>query len=86
MGNRFLVYTLFPDTNVSVRIFDGKAGEFTVAAVGHNIFNRTCNTDIGRLLAEYGGGGHGGAGTVQFPIVEAEVQINEIIERLKASG
>ncbi len=85
-GNRFLVYTLFPDTNVSVRIFDGKAGEFTVAALGHNIFNKTCNTDLGLLLAEYGGGGHAGAGTVQFPITEADAGIAEIIERLKANG
>ena len=85
-GNRFLIYTLFPDANVSARLFDGLGGKFSVIAVGHSIFNRTCKTNVGKLLGEYGGGGHGGVGTAQFPKAEAEAKFQEIIERLRAAG
>lgn len=81
VGNRFLVYTMFPDANVEVRIFHGFNGT-VVAAVGHSIFNRTCNVNIGGMLAEYGGGGHKGAGTTQLPADDAEEKIKEIIDRL----
>jgi oligoribonuclease NrnB/cAMP/cGMP phosphodiesterase (DHH superfamily) len=85
-GNRFLIYTLFPDCNVSLRIFDGKGGQNLVGAIGHNIFNRTCKTNVGELCAEYGGGGHVGAGTVQFGHDEAEAKFAEIIGKMKAAG
>jgi hypothetical protein len=85
-GNRFLIYTLFPQINVSARLFDGREGAISTISLGHSIFNRTCNTNVGKLLAEYGGGGHKGAGTAQFPKVQAEAKFKEIIERLKAAG
>lgn len=85
-GNRFLVYTMFPEGNVSMRWFQGKDGNTVVAAVGHNILNRTCQTDIGHLLREYGGGGHRGAGTVQIANDHADRVFAEIIQRLKAAG
>lgn len=83
VGNRFLVYTLFPECNVEVRLFHGFNGT-VVVAVGHSIFNRTCNINAGMLLQEYGGGGHFGAGTAQLPAEEADPKINEIIQRLNA--
>lgn len=78
-GNRFLVYTMYPEANIQVRVFDGKKGEFTVVAVGHSIFNRTSTTDVGKLMDLYGGGGHRGAGTCQLPIADADVKVREII-------
>ncbi|MBI4286587.1 MAG: exopolyphosphatase [Chloroflexi bacterium] len=81
-GNRFLIYTLYPDANVEVRLFPGILNN-TVVAVGHSIFNRTCKTNVGQLLAEYGGGGHPGAGTCQIPDEEADVKIAEIVARLR---
>jgi hypothetical protein len=48
-GNRFLIYTLFPDVNVSVRVHWGPDREFVVAAVGHSILARTCETNVGDL-------------------------------------
>lgn len=81
VGNRFLVYTLFPEANVEVRIFHGFNGT-VVAAVGHSIFNRTCKVNAGMMLQEYGGGGHFGAGTAQIPAEEAGAKISEIIARL----
>jgi hypothetical protein len=85
-GNRFLVYTLFPESNVSARYWNGKDGLISTVSLGHSIFNRTCKTNVGQLLAEYGGGGHKGAGTAQFPRDEAVAKFQEIIERLKAAG
>lgn len=84
VGNRFLVYSLFPEGNVEARIFAGKGGT-TVVALGHSIFNRTCNINIGHLCATYGGGGHKGAGTCQLDPGKADEQIVEIMTILKAN-
>ena len=84
VGNRFLVYTVFPESNVEVRIFDGHQGA-VVVAVGHSIFNRTCKVNAGKMLAEYGGGGHVGAGTAQLKPEDAGSKIDAIIARLKTN-
>ena len=84
VGNRFLVYTLFPQAHSEMRILKGKGG-VTVFAVGASIFNRTCNVNIGRMLSEYGGGGHKGAGTCQIPPERAESAQKEILDRLNAN-
>lgn len=83
VGNRFLVYTLYPDANVEVRIFAGKGGQTINVAVGHSIFKRTCKVSAGDLCAKYGGGGHFGAGTCQLEPAKAEAQIGEILSALK---
>jgi len=85
-GNRFLIYTMFPQANIQVRVFDGRKGEFVVCAVGHSIFNRTSRTDVGALMDKYGGGGHRGAGTCQLPNAHAETKIREIVEQIKRDG
>ena len=85
-GNRFLIYTLFPQSNISARMFHGKDQGFVVVAVGHSIFNRTSKTHVGNLLAEYGGGGLRGAGTAQLPTDTADETISKIIERMKQDG
>ncbi len=81
-GNRFLVYTHYPEANVWLRIAWGPKREFLVATVGHNIFNRTCRVHVGGLLAKYGGGGHRGAGATPIGVENAEPIIEELIERL----
>ena len=85
-GNRFLIYTIYPEANVSVRVADGKAGEFVSVQVGHSIFNRTCKTNVGELMAKYGGGGHMGAGTCQPAPEQADGVIGEIVATLKKNG
>jgi nanoRNase/pAp phosphatase (c-di-AMP/oligoRNAs hydrolase) len=82
-GNRFFVYTLFPEANIQVRVFEGRRGEFVVCAVGHSIFNRTSRTDVGRLMDRYSGGGHRGAGTCQLPLADADTKLREIIDQIK---
>ncbi len=77
VGNRFLVYTMFPECNVEMRIFAG-LGDTTVVAVGKSIFNRTCNVNVGELCSKYGGGGHANAATCQLSPDIALKAIEEI--------
>jgi hypothetical protein len=86
LGNRFFIYTLFPEANVSVRIADGANGAFNSIQVGHSIFNRTCKTSVGSLMDHYGGGGHFGAGTAQPATAEADRVLGEIVNILKKNG
>ena len=85
-GNRFLVYSLFPNANVSLRVHWGPRDETVIAAVGHSIFNRTCKTSVGELMSRYGGGGHRGAGTCVLPLDKAADAIDEILFELQANG
>lgn len=85
-GNRFLVYTLFPEANVSLRVHWGPRDDTVIAAVGHSIFNRTCNTSVGDLMSKFGGGGHKGAGTCVLPLERAADAIDEILFELQANG
>jgi nanoRNase/pAp phosphatase (c-di-AMP/oligoRNAs hydrolase) len=85
-GNRFLIYTLFPETNVSLRVHWGPAHHSVIAAVGHSIFNRTCRTSVGDLMSRYGGGGHQGAGTCVLPLDKAADAIDEILFALQNNG
>lgn len=65
-GNRFMIYSLYPQANISVWIVSGRAGEGCSAAVGHSVLNRTSKVDVGTLMLKYGGGGHYAVGTCQF--------------------
>ncbi len=85
-GNRFLVYSLFPEANVSLRVHWGPRADTVVVAVGHSIFNRTCNTSVGELMSRYAGGGHRGAGTCIVPLDRAADVIDEILTELQANG
>jgi hypothetical protein len=85
-GNRFLIYELFPTANVSVRVADGHDGSFVSIQVGHSVLKRDCRTNVGDLMAQYGGGGHLGAGTCQPQRPEARRVLGEIVAALKANG
>jgi hypothetical protein len=84
VGNRFLVFTMFPQCNAEMRIFPG-LGDTTVVAIGHSIFNRTCKVNVGELSAKHGGGGHKGAATCQLAPDIAEKAIADILAKLKAN-
>jgi hypothetical protein len=82
-GNRFLIYSLFPETSVSVKIgFDDKNKETVVVKVGHSILNRTCNVNVGQMLSYFEGGGHKGAGACRFHRSLAEDYLPRIIDIL----
>jgi nanoRNase/pAp phosphatase (c-di-AMP/oligoRNAs hydrolase) len=65
-GNRFMIYSMYPDQNISAWIVSGKGGEGCSAAVGYSILNKSSNVDVGSLMLKYGGGGHKKVGTCQF--------------------
>ncbi len=68
-GNRFLAYVLFPESvaNVKIRYLD-PAAQVILVNVGHSIFNRGCNVNVGAMLSKFGGGGHRGAGACIFDV------------------
>lgn len=84
--NRFMIYALFPDCNISMHILWGRGEQNTVFAVGKSIFNRTSNTNIGDLMLTYGGGGHKNAGTCQADNALADVVRDALIQRINADG
>jgi hypothetical protein len=86
VGNRFIVYTLFPQANISLRVHWGPSREHVAAAVGHSIFNRTSRTNVGFMMSKYGGGGHRGAGTCLLPVARADMLIAEMIAQMKKDG
>ena len=82
-GNRFLVYSLFPETVVSMRIFYiDKSQEQVVVSVGHSIFNRNCNVNVGKMLSAFEGGGHRAAAACSFHVSKADQYIPKIIDIL----
>ncbi len=85
-GNRFLIYALFPDTNISIHVLSGLKGQNTVLACGKSILNRSANTNIGPLMLEYGGGGHENAGTCQVDNDKAETVLAALIMQMNADG
>lgn len=79
VGNRHVVYALYPYQNISIRIFDGKDKQFCVFSVGYSILNRTSTVDVGSLMLKYGGGGHKAVGTCQVPYEDAERILREML-------
>ena len=85
-GNRFMIYALFPDCNISIHVLWGREQQNTVFAVGKSIFNRSSKTNIGPLMLEYGGGGHANAGTCQIENDRADAILAELIDRINQDG
>ena len=85
-GNRFMIYAMYPEANVSIHVLWGLKQQNTVLACGKSIINRSSRTNIGPLMLEYGGGGHEAAGTCQVDNDKAEAVLEEIVARMRADG
>jgi oligoribonuclease NrnB/cAMP/cGMP phosphodiesterase (DHH superfamily) len=83
-GNRFLIYSLFPDQNISLQVMWGLNKQNIVITCGHSIINRTSKVDVGSLMLKYGGGGHRKVGTCQIPADQADATLKEIISKINA--
>jgi hypothetical protein len=82
-GNRFMVYSLFPETYVNVCILIDEIDQDKIRVkVGHSIFNKTCKVNVGQMLSDFGGGGHRGAGSCSLPAGNADKHIRDIIDIL----
>jgi nanoRNase/pAp phosphatase (c-di-AMP/oligoRNAs hydrolase) len=85
-GNRFMIYALYPEQNISIHEMWGLKQQNTVFAIGKSIVNRSSKTNIGELCLSYGGGGHEKAGTCQIDNDKAETVLPEIIAKINADG
>ncbi|MBF0353064.1 MAG: exopolyphosphatase [SAR324 cluster bacterium] len=85
-GNRFMIYALYPETNISIHVMWGLKQQNTVFAIGNSIIKRDSKTDIGALALKYGGGGHVNAGTCQVANDQAEKSLKELIQQITANG
>lgn len=81
-GNRFLIYSLYPDQNISAWIVSGRGGAGCSAAVGYSILNRTATLDVGSLMLKYNGGGHHNVGTCQFTDENMATELPKMLEEL----
>ncbi len=84
--NRFAIYALYPQCNVSIHVLWGLKKQNTVLATGKSILDRGSKTNVGELMLAYGGGGHAAAGTCQVDNAKAETVLGEIVARLNADG
>jgi nanoRNase/pAp phosphatase (c-di-AMP/oligoRNAs hydrolase) len=85
-GNRFMIYALFPECNISIHQMWGLRKLNTVFAVGKSIFDRSSKTNVGELMLEYGGGGHQAAGTCQVYNQEADDTLELLIKQITFDG
>jgi nanoRNase/pAp phosphatase (c-di-AMP/oligoRNAs hydrolase) len=85
-GNRFMIYAMFPQTNISIHIINGFKNQNTVYATGKSILDRGSKTNVGELMLSYGGGGHEAAGTCQIDNDKAEEVLKELIAKINADG
>ena len=84
--NRFMIYALFPQTNISIHILWGVQKQNTVFATGKSILDRGSKTNVGELMLEFGGGGHQAAGTCQVDNDRAAATLQTLIARINADG
>ncbi len=82
-GNRFIVYSLFPEQNISLQVMWGFQKKNIVITCGYSVLNRTAKANVGALMLKYGGGGHRQVGTCQVSAETADESLREIIEALK---
>lgn len=84
--NRFIIYALFPQCNISIHRMWGLKKQNTVFAVGKSILDRSSKTNVGELCLKYHGGGHQAAGTCQVANDQAETVLAELIEHINGDG
>ncbi|MBN3563916.1 exopolyphosphatase [Aliamphritea spongicola] len=85
-GNRFMIYAMFPQCNMSIHVLWGLKQQNTVFATGKSIFDRSAKTVVGTLMLKYGGGGHDAAGTCQVANDQASEVLGELIAQINADG
>ncbi len=85
-GNRFIIYALYPQCNISIHKMWGFQKQNIVFATGKSIFDRSSKTNVGELMLEYGGGGHQAAGTCQIPIDLAPQVEKDLIRKITSDG
>jgi len=83
-GNRFMVYSMYPEQNISAWIVNGRGGKGCSAAVGYSIINKTSDVNVGSLMLKYNGGGHKKVGTCQFSDENMPTDLPKMLDELCA--
>lgn len=83
-GNRFMVYAMYPETEISVHVMWGLKQQNTVFTIGKSIVNKQSKVNIGEICLQYGGGGHMNAGTCQVDNDKADEVLKEILAKLQS--
>ena len=83
--NRFVIYAMYPECNISIHVMWGLKQQNTVLAIGKSILNRSSNTNVGELCLSYGGG-HLNASICKVDNDQAESALTEIVEKINADG
>ena len=81
-GNRFMIYALYPEAQISVHVEKKKKKQNTAVMIGKSIVNKASDVDIGELCLTYGGGGHKNAGTCQLDNDKVDAILPDIIKAL----
>jgi nanoRNase/pAp phosphatase (c-di-AMP/oligoRNAs hydrolase) len=84
--NRFTIYALFPQCDISIHALWGLKQQNTVFATGKSILDRSSATNVGELMLAYGGGGHEAAGTCQVDNEDAARVLDELVAAINADG
>ncbi len=85
-GNRFMVYAMYPEQNISIHIAWTKGNEKVVFSTGKSIINKTSKTNVGELMLKYNGGGHKAAGGCQIETSNADNILNELVKQINQDG
>ena len=81
-GNRFMIYALFPEAEISIHVAWGFKKQNTAVMIGKSIINKVSKFKIGEMCLEYGGGGHANAGTCQIDNDKIDQILPEIIDKI----
>ncbi|MCR5103933.1 MAG: exopolyphosphatase [Eubacterium sp.] len=81
-GNRFMVYAMWPEVELSVHVAWGFRKQNTAVMIGKSIINRSSDFNIGEMCLSYGGGGHANAGTCQLENDQIDSELPIIIDKL----
>jgi len=84
--NRFMIYALYPQCNISIHVMWGVQKQNTVFATGKSILDRSSKTNVGELMLQYGGGGHNAAGACQVENQQADEVLQALIHQINADG
>lgn len=85
-GNRFLVYAMYPEAEISIHVMWGLKKQNTAVTIGKSIVNRSSDFDIGALCLKYGGGGHKNAGTCQLDNDKVDELLPKIIAEINGNS
>ena len=85
-GNRFMVYAMWPEVEISVHVAWGFKKQNTAVMIGKSIINKASDVDIGELCFCYGGGGHANAGTCQLDNDVVDGELPNIIAQLNGES